>query len=636
MLDKALTAPGAEGDKEGDPDERIKYQGNRNLAQIGNPLLQLVVKRLVLEGAAPPGRANDILQSAFAQLEERAKSIGFFDIIKLNPRQNGVVSTQTLRLVFSAIVGAVHEDCGRVESITRDVVNRLYFDPLPNLNGYHTTSLPELEISPVSSSWEDLIDITPCSSQSQTSINTPTSENVHNGQSSKGSFVIPETTQPWTTTGSLVQEQHEFALTPSSQLDVHESEFEAVDDTFDLMDYTPQSMELYSYSFLPDNQMQTTAGGFELPTPNELDDHMIFETAIASAPNSAPAAPTDTRHPASKVATCVPRYKPKIGPVSSSRLRKRSSRKNKFEPLEEYIVLEKKRCVDAGSTFLETDFNLSVLKAHVSLPKVEPHLPALSILYYGVGSPETLATLQLLLKTRRERPVQQRRENHALSPAERAIAIERIDAKLAYCSLRKRCHVYQLYLDCSSESLKTSDTFVTNTVQTMTTRHKPQIGNPLNLEISRVLNRMLSLSYPNLYPDDPNYGQKKNYANGLRKLGQHLHLLVERFGYGILGLVPLPSNEPTSVQGLNLTDEAILRIPDYIFKHFVDCLDERLGTVLRETSKAVEDVVGAIFNEETEPTDGFAIERFAVAVLSSVTFADREPELLPQPLADLL
>lgn len=368
--------------------------------------------------------------------------------------------------------------------------------------------------------------------------------------------VIPETAQPWETTGSLVQGQHEFALTPSSQLDVHESEFEAVHDTFHLMDYTPQSMELDGYPFL-DYQMQIAAGGIEVPTPNKSDKDMISKTTIASAPDPAPVAPTDTRRPASKVTTCVPRSKKQNGSASSTRLRKRSFQKTNSEPLEEYIVLEKKRCIDTGLIFLETDFNLSTLKAHVSLQKVEPHLSALSILYFGVGSPETLATLQVLLKTRREPSVvQQRREKHVLSPAERAIAIERTDAKLAYCSLRKRCHVYQLYLDCSSESLRTSDTFVTNTVQTMTTRHKPQNGNPLNLEISRVLNRMLILSYPNLYPDDPNYGQKKNYVNGLRKLGQHLHLLVERFGYGILGLIPLPSNEPTFVQGLNLTNEA--------------------------------------------------------------------------------
>lgn len=368
--------------------------------------------------------------------------------------------------------------------------------------------------------------------------------------------VIPETTQPCKTTGSLLQGQHEFAITPSSQLDVLESEIEAVDDIFDLMDYTPQSMELDGYSFFLDDQMQIAAGGNEVPIPNDSNEDIISEKTIASAPNPAPAPPTDTHQPAGKVPTCVPRSEQKVRPVPSTKLRKRSFQKTNSEPLEEYIVLEKKRCVDTGSTFLEIDF-LSILKTHVSIPKVEPHSSALSILYFGIGSPETLAALQGLLKTRRERSVvQQCRENHVLSPAERVIAIERTDAKVAYCSLRKRCHVYQLYLDCSSESLRASDTFVTNTVQTMTTRHKPQIGNPQYLEISRVSNRMLTLSYPTLNPNDPNYRQKKNYADALRKLGQHLHLLVERFGYGILGLIPLPNNEPTFVQGLNVTNEA--------------------------------------------------------------------------------
>ena len=322
------------------------------------------------------------------------------------------------------------------------------------------------------------------------------------------------------------------------------------------MDYTtPQSMEMDGYHSLLDDRMQIAAGENEGPIPNESDEDMTSETTNASAPEPAPALRTDTQQPASKVIACVPRSEQQIDPVStSSRLGKRGSQKIFSEPLEKYIVLEKKRRVDTGSTFLDTDFNLSILKAHVPLSKVEPQASALFILYFGIGSPEALATLQGLLKTRRERSAaQQPREKNVLSPAERMIAIERADAKVAYFSLRKRCHVYQLYLDCSSESLRASDTFVTSTVKTMATRRKPQIGNPQNLEISRVSNRMLTLSYPNLTPDDPSYGQKRNCTNALRRLGQHLHLLVEKFGYGILGLIPLPSNEPTFV---NLTNEA--------------------------------------------------------------------------------
>jgi dsRNA-specific ribonuclease len=41
--ERALTAPGVEGDKEGNRVERDKYDGNRKLAQLGESILQLIV-----------------------------------------------------------------------------------------------------------------------------------------------------------------------------------------------------------------------------------------------------------------------------------------------------------------------------------------------------------------------------------------------------------------------------------------------------------------------------------------------------------------------------------------------------------------------------------------------------------------
>ena len=52
LLKKALTAPGAEGDKEGSQDEQDKYEGNRKLASIGKPLYELIVReKILVEGA---------------------------------------------------------------------------------------------------------------------------------------------------------------------------------------------------------------------------------------------------------------------------------------------------------------------------------------------------------------------------------------------------------------------------------------------------------------------------------------------------------------------------------------------------------------------------------------------------------
>jgi dsRNA-specific ribonuclease len=43
LLDLALTAAGAEGNKEGNKTERERYDGNRKLALLGDSLLQFIV-----------------------------------------------------------------------------------------------------------------------------------------------------------------------------------------------------------------------------------------------------------------------------------------------------------------------------------------------------------------------------------------------------------------------------------------------------------------------------------------------------------------------------------------------------------------------------------------------------------------
>lgn len=48
LLEKALTAPGAEGNKEGTKEEKDKYDGNRNQAQLGDSLIPLVVRQKAL------------------------------------------------------------------------------------------------------------------------------------------------------------------------------------------------------------------------------------------------------------------------------------------------------------------------------------------------------------------------------------------------------------------------------------------------------------------------------------------------------------------------------------------------------------------------------------------------------------
>ncbi len=48
-------------------------------------------------------------------------------------------------------------------------------------------------------------------------------------------------------------------------------------------------------------------------------------------------------------------------------------------------------------------------------------------------------------------------------------------------------------------------------------------------------------TYPDLKENDADYQRKYRFITTLRVLGQRLNLLVDRFGLGIIGLIPLAS-----------------------------------------------------------------------------------------------
>jgi hypothetical protein len=135
----------------------------------------------------------------------------------------------------------------------------------------------------------------------------------------------------------------------------------------------------------------------------------------------------------------------------------------------------------------------------------------------------------------------------------------------------------------------------------------------------------MSEVYPELKPNTLEYKNKLRSVGDMRKTGERLDLLVERFGYGILGLLPLPAGELTGQPVLTISKQIVshiisyvtrvaeysrfLSIPNSTFKGFVLRLDQLQGDVLRATSKAVSKVVKAIFQGELDRPTSFGIER---------------------------
>lgn len=63
-------------------------------------------------------------------------------------------------------------------------------------------------------------------------------------------------------------------------------------------------------------------------------------------------------------------------------------------------------------------------------------------------------------------------------------------------------------------------------------------GNPRNIEVAKIINKMMEENFPELGPGSKDYKGRRREVSELRKLGQRLHMLAQRFGDGVIGLLP--------------------------------------------------------------------------------------------------
>ncbi|CZT52257.1 uncharacterized protein RSE6_13546 [Rhynchosporium secalis] len=130
VLHEALTAPGAEGDKEGTTEEKVKHEGNRLLALFGKCVLPLLtLGRSYSERNSENGSTTKkALECAIAAKDytNRATALRIPSSIKLCPRQRGIVAEGTLRQAIYAIIGAIWQDSGQNLRRTEKAVERLF------------------------------------------------------------------------------------------------------------------------------------------------------------------------------------------------------------------------------------------------------------------------------------------------------------------------------------------------------------------------------------------------------------------------------------------------------------------------------------------------------------------------------
>ena len=320
--------------------------------------------------------------------------------------------------------------------------------------------------------------------------------------------------------------------------------------------------------------------------------------------------------------------------LDPGKIEQRAKRRQQSSPLPGYnaislefhVTHEKERYENLGTPCPQQVLSSSLTESPIPSWAVDYQVEV-GTFFYAMGSSNSLALFQEILQAYRHNASGQWREaRRNLSNAERVTAIESLDKEISYLGFVRRCHTYQLSQDSNTSSQQIKDNFVIQTTRSIAARKTSKRGNPFHIATAQVTTSMMEEVFPNLKKGDAKYNKMYRLISSLRQLGQRLALLVDRFGFGVLGLIPLTSRSSTADIFLSIDDNMyffhfssfgsadqnrILSLPEDTFRKIILFLDQHMGNLLRQVSDTIKDIVAGMFHQTLDQSRKFPIESIA-------------------------
>jgi hypothetical protein len=197
---------------------------------------------------------------------------------------------------------------------------------------------------------------------------------------------------------------------------------------------------------------------------------------------------------------------------------------------------EEQKCQAFGHQFPQNTFlTPAIQRATLSLGKGKTEV--LVRILIQIGSPALIGGLQKVLgsyKTQRSCMSLETTTRVTLSKAERFHLIVSLGHAMSHFQLLRRYHILELFRDCGGSGAMSCDVIMTSSGFAVSCNKR---GNPLNRSVAEVTVRMLEEFFPNLDRSTNEYTRMYRWITDIRRLSHRLHLLEERFGEGILGLM---------------------------------------------------------------------------------------------------
>ncbi|KAI9780698.1 MAG: hypothetical protein M1816_002776 [Peltula sp. TS41687] len=551
-LKKALTA--ADRDRE-HPDEH--RDGNRGLALIGDTLIQCTIFDKALTEGASRGVANEALKAISKEHRaKRATALGIDTCITYSSRQQGLPSVRVLSLAVSAIVGAVFYDSEKDFKIARQVVEKLCIDSLTH--NADVTGGQNYDLNNFCLLEDGNVNENDGYSMGQ---NTGTENMQGFVLGTMGTTECPESLLEDEFLNSTVQGTDDnLSLEGNAFTLLHHQEGEGLERD----DVTHSQIELWAQltasparNLNMEDQRAPGSGQTSEHNGNEVsvDDSSSFGqieqlNLTLPAPHR-----TDTVAPANLIIERTERSVRSDAHERPNRKRLRyavlKSSQRKESLLDEYVDLEKRRCQNSGMPCPDSTFN----RAIGPKPSMCEYETELKTMFFAIASPESLVQLQDAIHAYwRAAAGNSLKVGARLSNEERIELIEQLGGDLAHIGLIRRCHIYQLFVD-NRKVDRTTDGFVNTTTQNIWTAARREAGNPSHQADAAISTAYIKTIYPSLQKGDPEYHRKYRSLSKLRRLGQTLDLFVEKFGYGVIGLLPLGTSAVAAGPVLEVSDK---------------------------------------------------------------------------------
>ena len=193
----------------------------------------------------------------------------------------------------------------------------------------------------------------------------------------------------------------------------------------------------------------------------------------------------------------------------------------------------------------------------------EDERAAVSKISTAIGSAESIALLQQILVKSRAMDWQAK-PGDDLALVDRAREIRQLGGRIASCQLLRRCHIWKLYKDIVHKTASQETGFVVSTSENISTRKRGRAGNPNNFRASEITDAMICELSPEVEVNSSEHTKEHRYYTRLRILGQRLDLLVETFGFGVLGLLQTRDHLEAVDGGIRINDETCVFMAAWI------------------------------------------------------------------------